>query len=113
MLNGCLDSAATGRCIEECLLEGGELAVLLCLCALIGCLALALPALAQTPADGNLEGQLDSLIRAQMRERKIVGVAVAVVRSGKVVAARALGDAKLRYESARPDTIFFLDSLTK
>ena len=66
------------------MLEGGELAVLLCLCALIGCLALALPALAQTPADGNLEGQLDSLIRAQMRERKIVGVAVAVVRSGKV-----------------------------
>ena len=66
------------------MLEGGELAVLLCLCALIGCLALALPALAQTPADGNLEGQLDSLIRAQMRERKIVGVAVAVVRSDKV-----------------------------
>ena len=81
MLNGCLDSAATGRCIEECLLEGGELAVLLCLCALIGCPALVLPAFAQSPADGNLEGQLDSLIRAQMRERKIVGVAVAVVRA--------------------------------
>ena len=95
------------------MLEGGELAVLLRLCALIGCLALVLPAFAQSPADGNLEGQLDSLIRAQMRERKIVGVAVAVVRSGKVVAARALGDAKLRDESARPDTIFFLDSLTK
>ena len=60
MRNGCLDSTPTGRRrIEKCL-KVVSWQITLCLCCADRLLALALPALAQTPRDGNLEGQLDS-----------------------------------------------------
>jgi len=57
--------------------------------------------------------QLDTMVQAQLRERKIASVAVAVVRDGQVAVARAWGDAKLREEPAQPGTVYFMDSTTK
>jgi len=82
-------------------------------CLLIVCLTFVPTALAQSSSDANPDAQLNSLIEKEMRNRRIVGVAISVVRDGSVVTARAFGDAKLRDESAQPATIFFLDSMTK
>ncbi|MFO1323227.1 MAG: serine hydrolase domain-containing protein [Burkholderiales bacterium] len=72
-------------------------------------LLVATAATAQAPGDA----QLDAVVGNLMRARRIVGAAVAVVRDGRVIAARAYGDAKQGREPARPDTVFYMDSTTK
>ncbi len=87
-------------------------------CALPGALstAWAQPA---SPLVAPTDAALDAAVAAQMRSRQIAGVAVAVVRNGQPVVARAWGDAKLAggtsavAEAAKPDTLFFIDSATK
>ncbi len=78
------------------------------------CLILAVvaaPVVAQPAAP--VPAQLDSVIGAAMHARQMASVAIAVVRDGNVVLARAWGDAKLNDEGAQPATIYFLDSSTK
>ncbi len=75
----------------------------------LACTLFAVPALAQAPSDQ----ALDAVVGAQMQARRIVGAAVAVVRDGSIVTARAWGDAKMGTETAQPGTVFFLDSMTK
>lgn len=68
----------------------------------------------QARQDGDRAGNLDSLIRREMKAQQIPGVAVAVVENGKVVLARAWGYANL--ETGTPlDTsaVFELASVTK
>src|SRR5262245_40802205 len=53
--------------------------------------SLLLLALFAAPLAAQQEARLDSLVRAHMAERKIPGVAVAVVRAGRPVALKAWG----------------------
>lgn len=69
----------------------------------------AAPLFAQAPSDD----ALDAAVGEAMRTRQIAGVAIAVLRNGNLVIARAWGAAKPGEETARADTIFFLDSTTK
>jgi CubicO group peptidase (beta-lactamase class C family) len=61
--------------------------------ALAGCvlLGLAVTTLAQTQRDGALSANVDGVVRAQMREQKIPGVSLAVVRDGKIIKATGYG----------------------
>lgn len=68
---------------------------------------------AQVSAQSPLSARLDELVPALMRERNIAGVALAVVQDGREVVSRAWGEAKRPGEPARPETVFFLDSMTK
>src|SRR5262249_62081725 len=82
-------------------------------CLLIVCPTFVPTALAQSSSDANPDAQLNSLVEKEMRNRRIVGVAISVVRDGSVVTARAFGDAKLGDDSAQPATKLFLSSITK
>ncbi len=72
-----------------------------------------------SPLVAPTDAALDAAVGAQMSSRQIAGVAVAVVRNGQAVLARAWGDAKLAggavvsAEAAKPETLFFMDSTTK
>ena len=58
--------------------------------------------------------RVDSLVEAEMKSRKIPGVAIAVVDHGKVVLRKAYGLANLETETPlRPDAVFELASITK
>jgi CubicO group peptidase (beta-lactamase class C family) len=76
--------------------------------ASLGALALpASPALAQ--GDG-----VDQIVRAEMGQRHIPGVSLAVVRDGAIVKSAAYGRMRLSPdEPATPTTIYKLDSVTK
>jgi CubicO group peptidase (beta-lactamase class C family) len=83
--------------------------------ALIVILAGALSAVAapQPPA-GSLPAEADSYIKAEMRNRSIPGLAVAVVRDGRIVATQAYGIANLELDvPVTLDTIFPIASLDK
>jgi CubicO group peptidase (beta-lactamase class C family) len=57
---------------------------------------------------------VDSYIRAEMAKRRIPGLALAVVRDGKVVKQENYGVASVEFNvPVRPDTVFLLASLTK
>ncbi len=87
-------------------------------CAMPGAFSSAW-AQATSPLVAPTDAALDAAVGAQMRSRQIAGVAVAVVRNGQAVLARAWGDAKLAggansvAEAAKPETLFFIDSTTK
>ncbi len=76
--------------------------------ASLGALALpASPGLAQ--GDG-----VDQIVRAEMGQRHIPGVSLAVVRDGAIVKSAAYGRMRLSPdEPASPTTIYKLDSVTK
>jgi D-alanyl-D-alanine carboxypeptidase len=58
--------------------------------------------------------ELDSLIRAQMRELNMVGLSVGVMQDGKVVLARGYGVGSLQsHDSVTPETMFAVGSVTK
>src|SRR5687767_13030713 len=59
-------------------------------------------------------GRVDSLIAAEMKARRIPGVAIAVIDNGKVVLKKAYGTANLETETPlRTDAVFELASITK
>ncbi len=58
--------------------------------------------------------ELDSLIRANVRQRNVVGLSVGVVQDGKVVLARGYGVRSLEsHDSVTPETMFAVGSVTK
>lgn len=72
---------------------------------------LAPPVVARADAVG---AATDAFVAAEMREQTIPGLAIAVVRSGKVVLARGYGLANVELRTpATADTVFHLASLTK
>jgi D-alanyl-D-alanine carboxypeptidase len=57
---------------------------------------------------------LDSLIRAHVRQRNVVGLSVGVVQDGKVILARGYGVRSLESrDSVTPETMFAVGSVTK
>ncbi len=67
----------------------------------------------QPPTSG-LPAEADSYIRAEMRNRSIPGLAVAVVRDGRIVATQAYGTADLDLDvPVSLDTVFPIASLDK
>jgi CubicO group peptidase (beta-lactamase class C family) len=93
------------------------------LCVLLATLALGVPgaaALAAAPAkaavasDSALDKAVLDYIRAEMRERRIPGMQIAVIRHGKVVFSRALGVANIQHQvPVGDDTVFSINSGTK
>jgi D-alanyl-D-alanine carboxypeptidase len=58
--------------------------------------------------------RIDGFVRTEMQKRRIPGLALAVVRSGKVVKIKAYGLADLENDvRVRPDSVFELASLSK
>jgi D-alanyl-D-alanine carboxypeptidase len=77
-------------------------------------LSFVLLLLAGPPLAAQQEARLDSLIRAQMGERKIPGVAVAVLRAGRPVALKAWGYSILSPQTpATVTTAFGIASVSK
>ena len=61
-----------------------------------------------------LADDVDNFIRAEMAKRRIPGLALAIVRDGKVVKQETYGLASVELNvPVRPDTVFMLASLTK
>ena len=58
-------------------------------------------------AQESFENQIDEYLRAQMKEQQIPGVALAVVRDGKIVLARGYGLANVEHQvPVKPETVF-------
>ena len=65
-------------------------------------------------AGQDLSGQVDGLVRAEMREQRIPGLGLAVLRDGKVVKARGYGLANVELDVAvKPETVFQTGSVGK
>lgn len=66
---------------------------------------------AQTPAKSK---SLDDFIRAQMTERRIPGMQIAVIRNGRVEKIGAYGYANLDFDlKVQPSTLFSVASISK
>jgi D-alanyl-D-alanine carboxypeptidase len=82
--------------------------------AFTGLLAGASNAAAPPPPTDGLPAEADSYVKAEMRNRRIPGLAVAVVRDGRIVATQAYGLANLELNvPVTLDTVFPIASLDK
>jgi CubicO group peptidase (beta-lactamase class C family) len=71
-------------------------------------------AAAPQPPTGGLPAEADSYVKAEMKNRRIPGLAVAVVRDGRIVATQAYGLANLELNvPVTLDTVFPIASLDK
>jgi D-alanyl-D-alanine carboxypeptidase len=76
--------------------------------------AIVLLLVAALPAPPARADAIDDYIKAEMERRHIPGLALAVVRNGKVVKMRGYGFANLEHDvPVTPDTVFELASVTK
>jgi len=76
-------------------------------------LSLSLPSAAQ-PAEGSEAQMSDRYLRAQMAALRIPGIAVAVVKDGRIVLERSYGTASVEFsQPVRTDTVFAINSITK
>lgn len=83
-----------------------------CLLAVLAGLV-SLPVPAASSADG-ASARVDSAVREQMREQKIPGATIAVVRDGKIIKVAAYGVANVELGApARVDTVYAAGSITK
>jgi CubicO group peptidase (beta-lactamase class C family) len=83
---------------------------------LIACMfaGLAGSACAQSAADNARSTQVDEVVRAQMREQKIPGVSLGVMRDGKVIKATGYGLANLELKvPVTPESVFHTESVGK
>ena len=65
-------------------------------------------------AGQDLDGRVDALVGAEMREQRVPGVALAVLRDGKVVKAQGYGLANVELNVAvKPETVFQTGSVGK
>lgn len=81
------------------------------LCLLALCLAVVSPAGAQ---EDNRWAGLDGLVEQGLKDWQVPGLALAVVKDGKVVYARGYGVRNLQTrEGVNPDTLFYIGSATK
>ena len=77
-------------------------------------LGLSLISAPRTTAEQDLDGRVDALVGAEMREQRIPGLALAVLRDGKVVRAQGYGMANVELGVAvKPETIFQTGSVGK
>jgi CubicO group peptidase (beta-lactamase class C family) len=82
-------------------------------CALVA-LGLTLIGAHGANAGQDLDGRVDALVGAEMREQRIPGLAVAVLRDGKVVKAQGYGLANVELAVAvKPETVFQTGSVGK
>ncbi len=84
--------------------------------AVAGCLAVSLAAAADArpAAEVALSAKVDAAVRRQMREQRIPGVSIAVVRDGKLIRAAGYGLSNIELKvPVRPETIFAAGSITK
>lgn len=84
--------------------------------ALIGCLLSGSVAAscAQTVSDELLSQRVDEAVTALMREQKIPGTSIAVVRDGKIIKARGYGFANVELSvPVTPETVFQAGSIGK
>jgi CubicO group peptidase (beta-lactamase class C family) len=80
-----------------------------CILAGLACLAFA-----QAATDDALSSQADEVVRAQMREQKIPGVSLAVMRDGKIVKATGYGLANVELNvPVKPGSVFHSESVGK
>jgi len=85
------------------------LAMLVCAAAIM-----ARPVSAQQKADDAISARVDEYVAAQVREQKIPGLALAVVRDGKVIEARGFGLANVELSvPVKAETIFQTGSVGK
>lgn len=78
---------------------------------LLGCLAQTAPAM---PAAAAPEAQVDRYLEGQMRKLRIPGLAVAVVKDGRIVLVRHYGTASVEFgQPVGDDTVFAINSVTK
>ena len=77
-------------------------------------LGLSLVAAQAAKAGQDLDGRVDALVGAEMREQRVPGVALAVLREGKVVKAQGYGLANVELNVAvKPETVFQTGSVGK
>ncbi|HEY0646586.1 serine hydrolase [Phenylobacterium sp.] len=82
-------------------------------CDLFAAMLLGLSCLVAAPAWAQA-GKVDAFVQAQMADRKIPGIAIAVVRDGKIVHAKGYGLANVELNvPAAPETIFQSGSVGK
>jgi CubicO group peptidase (beta-lactamase class C family) len=80
----------------------------------VAVLLLSLAAVRPAAAQGALRERLDSFVRAEMARQKVPGVAIGIVKNGKVVLAKGYGFANLEHQvPVRPETLFQSGSLGK
>ncbi|MET0308391.1 MAG: serine hydrolase, partial [Sphingomonas sp.] len=72
-----------------------------------------LPASAAT-VTADPRAQVDRYLEAQLRKLRIPGMAIAVVKDGRIVLTRDYGTASIEFaQPVRPDTVFAINSVTK
>src|SRR5262249_50821415 len=97
-----------GRGVPAKICNGGEMSMTRAHSVLI-VLLFSLAAAGAPPADA-----VDALVAAQMRERHIPGLSLAVVREGKVILAKGYGLANVEHGApAKPETIYQSGSVGK
>ncbi|HET6929868.1 MAG TPA: serine hydrolase domain-containing protein [Candidatus Acidoferrum sp.] len=80
----------------------------------LGVLGLSLVAAFWARAGQDLDGRVDGVVGAEMREQRIPGLALAVLRDGKVVKAKGYGLANVELNVAvKPETVFQTGSVGK
>jgi CubicO group peptidase (beta-lactamase class C family) len=85
---------------------------------ILAVIAIVIPAAtpAQNPSstDNEISGKVDSYVTSEMRAEKIPGLALAIVRDGKIVKAQGYGLANVELDvPVKPETIFQTGSLGK
>ncbi|MCY1073857.1 serine hydrolase domain-containing protein [Archangium lansingense] len=77
-------------------------------------LLLGLAAVPTAAAQGSIQKRVDTFVREEMERQKVPGVAIGIVRQGKVVLAKGYGFANLEHQvPVRPETIFQSGSVGK
>lgn len=80
----------------------------------LGCLAIGSSAAAQRPGDQAVSARVDRLVERYRISYHVPGLAIAVVRNGRVIKARGYGYANLELEApVTPKTLFGLGSISK
>jgi Beta-lactamase len=83
-------------------------------CIALACLLAGLSGVgwAQAEKDGALSLEVDEIVRSGMREQKIPGVALAVMRNGKIVKAAGYGLANVELNvPVTPESLFHTESV--
>jgi CubicO group peptidase (beta-lactamase class C family) len=82
--------------------------------ATVAILLLSLAAVSPAAAQGPLRERIDSFMRAELARQKVPGVAIGIVKNGKVVLAKGYGFANLEHQvPVGPETLFQSGSLGK
>src|SRR5579863_6709592 len=91
----------------------GRVRLSVCVGSLMG-LGLSLVAAGGATVGQDLDGRVDAFVAAEMREQRVPGLALALLREGKVVKAQGYGLANVELDVAvKPETVFQTGSVGK